>query len=611
MTTRWAPVLRRGLLLALAATLATAACVAVLKFGGSIRAAKLDAFGIDVGSTPWLLPVARMSMELAAAVTVGCLIAAAFFVPGVPGVRLRVGAAARGWLRGAAVSALVWAAAAVATMALTLSDLLAVPVSEAVNAGSLTMLATTLDAGRGLATVLALASVIAVAVWFVRSVTGVAVVAVIAVVATLPPAFAGHAAGASNHQLAVSTMILHILGAVLWTGGLVALLLTRRQPGPALARAVGRFSRLALCCFGAVLVTGVASAALRLSTWSDFNSGYGVVLLLKIAALTGLGGFGWWHRRMSIPALAAGRRGTFARVAAAEVLVMATAIGLAAGLARTQPPDDPHAAALIRTPIRAVLNWLPDPLFLTVAVAAVACYLIGVRRLRMAWPVARTVAWIAGWLVVAAATNLQLARAGDHMFLLAEKLQHLAIGIVAPILLVSGGGIALALHTLAPATEPGMRGPREWLATALDSRATRVLSHPAATLALYAATLHGLYASALYTLSLRSHAGHLVTFAAALAISGLFYWPLLGVHAPARAVPHTTRMAQLLAATLLQAVMGIALAHTTPLADHSIVWVAASTLLVGAVWAVYRTDSDDEPTAVEELAAEIKEPVGV
>ena len=578
----------------LAALVAGGATLAVLSYGGALRAAQDDALGIDVGSTPWLLPLARVSMEAAAVVTVGCLVAAAFFVPGErEGQRLRVGATARGWIRGASASALVWAVATVATMSLTLSDLLGAPVAEAVNPGSLTMLATSIDQGRVLATVLALALIVTVACWYVRTVGSAALVALLAVLATLPPAFGGHAAGTANHQLAVSAMLLHVGAAVLWTGGLLALLLGRRRPAKTLALSVARFSRLALCCFVAVALTGLASAALRMSAWSQFDTGYGAVVLLKLAALLALGGFGWWHRRVSIPALVAGRRSTFTRIASVEVLVMAAAVGLAAGLSRTPPPDDAHEAAVIETPIRSVLNWLPDPVFCALALVAIGCYLVGVRRLRRSggnWPLTWTASWVAGWVVVGLATDLQLARAGEGTFLLMEKVQHVAIAVGAPVLLVSGGGVALALRTLRPASEVGMRGPREWLIAMLDSRALGLLSHPAAALALYAALLHGVYASALYTLSLRSHAGHLVLFAAALLIGGLFSWPLAGVHPGRRELPYAVRVALLLSATLLQALAGIALARDTPLISHSVLWAGVSALLVAGVWIVYRTD---------------------
>jgi putative copper resistance protein D len=173
-----------------------------------------------------------------------------------------------------------------------------------------------------------------------------------------------------------------------------------------------------------------------------------------------------------------------------------------------------------------------------------------------------------------------------------EEVQHVAIAVVAPMLVVGGGGVALARRTLVPASEPGMRGPGEWLTEVIESRVVRALTHPGAVVLLYATVLYGVYASALYTLSLRSHAGHLILFAAALAAGGLYYWPLLGVLAPGRELPHATRLALLLSATLMQVVLGIALTRQTPVGTHAALWAGVCALLAVGTWVVYRADRE-------------------
>ncbi len=82
-----------------------------------------------------------------------------------------------------------------------------------------------------------------------------------------------------------------------------------------------------------------------------WTSPYGILLLAKTGALLALGALGWWHRARTVPAVVAGRPRAFLRLAGAEVLVMATAVGLAVVLARTPPPVrsavrsvPPHAA---------------------------------------------------------------------------------------------------------------------------------------------------------------------------------------------------------------------------------------------------------------------------
>ena len=76
----------------------------------------------------------------------------------------------------------------------------------------------------------------------------------IALLGPLPVALTGHSAGGGAHDIATDSLVLHVLAASLWVGGLVAVLGRRgRDRGPdraaALATAVPRFSRLALVCW--------------------------------------------------------------------------------------------------------------------------------------------------------------------------------------------------------------------------------------------------------------------------------------------------------------------------------------------------------------------------
>ncbi len=70
------------------------------------------------------------------------------------------------------------------------------------------------------------------------------------------------------------------------------------------------------------------------------------MLLAMVAALVVLGWAGWAHRRRTIRAVAAGRPRAFLALAAAELVLMAGAAGLAVGLSATPPPPQPeHAVA--------------------------------------------------------------------------------------------------------------------------------------------------------------------------------------------------------------------------------------------------------------------------
>jgi putative copper resistance protein D len=204
---------------------------------------------------------------------------------------------------------------------------------------------------------------------------------------------------------------------------------------------------------------------------------------------------------------------------------MAATFGLAVALSRTPAPDGAEITGYKDSPLAPVLDGLPEPLFFALAVGAAGCYLAGVRRVRErggAWPSGRSAAWLAGWVVVVFATDVQLAATTD--FTLVETIQHVLIVVAAPLLLVAGAPLTLAREALAPATEPGMRGPREWLDLLLDARATRVASHPVAAVALYAVSLFLVYMSAAHQWSIRSHAWHLLVFGGALGVGGFYFW---------------------------------------------------------------------------------------
>jgi putative copper resistance protein D len=92
-----------------------------------------------------------------------------------------------------------------------------------------------------------------------------------------------------------------------------------------------RFSRLAGWCLGAVTLTGLLTAVIRLGTWDAvISTRYGVLVIAKIACLVLLGLLGGIARRR----LAAGRIPVL-RWAGVEVAVMAATLGIAAALSQS------------------------------------------------------------------------------------------------------------------------------------------------------------------------------------------------------------------------------------------------------------------------------------
>ncbi|MFG1651508.1 cytochrome c oxidase assembly protein [Micromonospora sp. NPDC049275] len=543
-----------------------------LRVGGALTAAIP---GLpDAGPvTTWALPVVRLLSDCFATVTVGMLVTAAFLLPGDGG-----SVSPHGYLllRRASRTALGWTVAALSLVVLTVSDLLGQPLGT-LEPATVISFATTISQGQSLMLQAGLALTTALLARAGVS-RGIAVtVTILALVAVLPPAFTGHSAGAGNHQIAVTSLALHILAAAVWIGGLVALLIVRRSR--LLAEAASRYSRLALGCFVAVTVSGLANAAVRLGSVEQlWQARYGWLVLGKLAALVILGSLGAIHRARTLPALHAGRPRAFGRLAAGELTVFAATVGLAVALSRSPTPIP--EAGIDADPITELLGFpmptaptagnllgqpLPDMFFLTVCALGIGGYLAGVRRMHSRghrWPIARTASWVGGLSLLAATTDLGVARYAYVLFS-AHMAQHMVLSMLVPILLVGGAPVTLALRALRRPADPRVRGAREWLLIALHSGATRVLTHPLVALGIYTASLFGLYFSDLLGVLMRSHLGHLAMLTHFVVAGYLLFWVLIGVDPGRRRVPHPLLVIIHLASMMAHGFFGLVLMQTT------------------------------------------------
>nr|WP_205863094.1 cytochrome c oxidase assembly protein [Planosporangium thailandense] len=549
--------------------------VVALRAGGAV-ASPLSGLPDAGAGTRWGLPVARLLVDALGTLTVGLAMTAAFLLPGDG--RL-LSAAGYRLLRRAALGAGCWAVATVALLVLTLSDLLGTPLPQAASMAGLASFVTSVSNGRAYALEAVLALVVAAAGARTLRRNTAAWITVAATVAVMLPAFTGHAAGAGNHQIAVTALAMHVVAAALWAGGLAALLALRRTD--VLAGAAARYSRLALGCFVVVAYSGVANAYVRLGTLDQlWRSAYGWLIVGKTLALLVLGGFGALHRARTLPALAARRPGAFRRFAGAEAAVFAATFGLAVALSRsptpvpTNPPNPDPTTDLLGfamppapTVARMVTEVVPDLFFLTVVVVAAGAYLAGVWRLRRrgdAWPVERTVCWLAGLAVLGAVTLLGFGKYAYVLFSV-HMAQHMTLAMVVPVLLVLGAPATLALRALRPSPDPTVRGPREWLLLALHSRVTRLLTHPVVALALVVASLYGLYFSNLFEVLMRTHLGHLAMLTHFVVSGYLFFWVVVGVDPGRRQLPHPVLILVHFASMTFHAFFGMALMLQTSL----------------------------------------------
>lgn len=539
--------------------------------------------------TGWGLPITRLAMDLASAATIGSLLFGVL-APAKGGVLDRAAVRA---VRASAVFAWLWVLSAVAGLVFTLSDLLGVPVQQINYQDTLASFISQIVQGRSLAVVAVLAVIVAAAARGIQTLNGAALLLILAVAASIPPALTGHAAGAANHDLATSSLIVHVVAVSVWIGGLFALVIHGRWSNPDLRKAAPRYSGIALWCFLAAGVSGLVNAYIRLGSVGPlFTSRYGWLVLGKLAALCALGAFGWWHRKRTLTALEAGRPHAFRRFALGEAAVMAATVGLAVALSRTPTPvaETSQAAPSVAagrigwdvpplTLDRLLTMWRPDVIVLMVALLAIVGYLAGVRRLRareIRWPAGRTIAWLAGVLVAVAVLCSGTATYAPALFSV-HMVQHMTLSMLVPILLALGAPITLALRALpaSPGASEGTadRGAREWILTVLHSRVASVLAHPVVALALYIGTLYAFYFSGLFAWAMESHVAHLLMVAHFVGVGALYFWPIIALDPMPRKLPPLGRMLLLFASMPFHAFFGVIVMTSSTLIGGS--WYSA------------------------------------
>jgi putative copper resistance protein D len=213
------------------------------------------------------------------------------------------------------------------------------------------------------------------------------------------------------------------------------------------------------------------------------------------------------------------------------------------------------------TPARLLLDWRPDLVFGVAALLLAGGYAAGIRRLGLrgeSWPVGRTVAWLGGCTIILIATSSGIGRYSMAMFSVHMGM-HMLLSMVAPILLVLGGPVTLALRAL-PVTQLGNPpGAREWLLAFLHSWVVRLATHPLMVLGMYVGSFYVMYFTGLYDAAVPSHWAHLVMNAYFLVIGYAYYWLIVGIDAAPRELPYLGKLGLLLAAMPFHAFFGISL----------------------------------------------------
>jgi copper transport protein len=173
----------------------------------------------------------------------------------------------------------------------------------------------------------------------------VAAIGAVAVVLTVP--LTGHAVGLpAAGWIGYPLTVLHVGAGAAWIGTLgVALLTTLRHPrspdGPSIASVVAAFSPVALVSGITVMAAGVIIGFRYVGTWDAlFGTGYGRVLLVKIAALIGVAAIGAYNWRVLLPRLSRGEDAPVTRSASIEIAVGTALLAVTAVLVGMAAPGE-------------------------------------------------------------------------------------------------------------------------------------------------------------------------------------------------------------------------------------------------------------------------------
>jgi cytochrome c oxidase assembly factor CtaG/putative copper export protein len=560
----------RALRLAGPLILVTAAITALLLglvYGGGAQPLLLGDPGPLVR---WGLPAATLVVNLTAAGMVGSLVLALF--------ALRAGERAFDTaLDTASASAAGFTVGAAVTAFFTfLSIYNATPSADAQFGQILGQWLVDSEPGRAWLITTIAGAVITVLTFAVRGWTATLLVAAAAVAALIPMATQGHSGDEANHNTAVMALALHVVGAAVWLGGLVLLVVIR----PVLARAdvgtvLGRYSSLALVAFVVVALSGTARAVAGGIGFAQLATPYGILLLVKVFALIAIGVLGAWYRRRLISRIAqdAASR-VFWGLIALELAFMGVASGAAVALARTPPavdttlPETKTPAEWLTgsplppelTPERWFTMWDIDVLWAFAVGFGLFFYLAGVWRLMRRgdrWPLYRTVLWVAGLLLLFWVTCGPVNAYQDYLFSM-HMVGHMLLSMAIPMCLVFGAPVTLAARAVRK-RDDDTRGGREWILWAVHTPFARVVTHPLFAAAMFIGSLWAFYYSELFRWSLYDHFGHEWMVAHFLISGYLFVQSLVGIDPVPYRLPHAFRLLTLIGVMAMHAFFGIAI----------------------------------------------------
>lgn len=506
---------------------------------------------------------------------VGSLLAMAFLTINKDGYLTTSGENVRRLLK---ASSLIWFIGASGTIIFTLAQILGTSLVDALDPTVIRSFLTQISLGKYLAFQALMAVVVLIFSIGTKKIESLIILLVLTIAGLVAPVFESHAASGGSHSLVIGSLVIHVIALSLWVGGVIALAFLSPQDR---AAAVPRFSQMALWAAIAVVISGAVNAWARLNFVDAWSSAYALVVAGKIVATIILVWIGYLHRKTLSKKESINWVG-FARLISVEAIIMVVTVIMGTWLSTNSSPDRPGTtefnAALsivgITTPppptlSRVLFSYEPNALMIGILTLMVALYIKGVVVLTKRgdkWPVGRTIAFALGISATDFATSGGLGLYAQFSFSY-HMMSHMVLGMIAPIGLVLGAPMTLALRTLPQGRNSDERGVRGSLLAALHSKVGVITTNPIVALAIFDGSLFALYFTDLFSVLMQSHIGHLFMSLHFLAAGFLFFFIIIGVDPNPRRVHHLVQIVILFAAMSIHAFFSVALMSTTTLID--------------------------------------------
>lgn len=516
--------------------------------------------------------VLRVIADVASWLTAGSLVCLLFLRARTGKTRLELGAPFE--LSVLKLSSGMWFVAAVALVVFDGADANGVPVTRTVVPGTLAFLVDAAYLPKAWLVVAALALVILFVSSLATRWQGLLVPAWCAAIALLAPVVVGQVQVGPNHDLGSDAAALQTVAAAAYLAPLSVLALRIASGRLIHPETLNRLGRIGLVAMPVLIATELVLTWFKLSETSLPQTPTGVmsiarlVLLIAVAVVLTVGVGSW-------------KKGTLTetRVTAlitSAALCSAALLAIAAAMTRIPPPQYFYPSNIMHillgfevdiAPGIDVLfaSWRLNLLFAVIAAAAITVYYIALAQLRRrgdSWPAGRTVAWTLGWVVVVVATSSGWGKYSGSDFGI-HMMVHMALNMLAPLLLVMGGVITLMLRASKPSGKNGAAGFHEWLTAALNWPVLKFIYNPILVFILFIASYYGLYLTGLFEEIIPFHWAHQAMNLHFLIVGYLYYGLVIGVDRPPRPLPHLGKLGFVLAAMPFHAFFGVILMTST------------------------------------------------